>query len=109
MTVELAQLERALRAAVRGTVAFDAGSRALMTMDASNYRRVPAGVVAPADADDVAAALAVCRAYGQPVVPRGGGTSIAGQATGSGIVLDFTRSMNAILDMDPETRTARVQ
>jgi FAD/FMN-containing dehydrogenase/Fe-S oxidoreductase len=109
MTVELAQLEQALRAAVRGTVAFDAGSRALMTMDASNYRRVPVGLVAPADADDVAAALAVCRGYGQPVVPRGGGTSIAGQATGSGIVLDFTRSMNAILDVDPETRTARVQ
>ena len=109
MTVELAPVEHALRTALRGTVAFDAGSRALMTMDASNYRRVPAGVVAPADAEDVAAALAVCREHGQPVVARGGGTSIAGQATGTGIVLDFTRSMNAILDVDPEARTARVQ
>jgi FAD/FMN-containing dehydrogenase/Fe-S oxidoreductase len=109
MTVELASVEHALRTALRGDVAFDAGARALVTMDASNYRRVPAGVVAPADAEDVAAALAVCREHGQPVVPRGGGTSIAGQATGTGIVLDFTRSMNAILDVDPEARTARVQ
>nr|WP_225860507.1 FAD-binding and (Fe-S)-binding domain-containing protein [Streptomyces triticiradicis] len=78
-------------------------------MDASNYRRVPLGVVAPRDADDVAAALAVCRAHGVPVVARGGGTSIAGQATGTGVVLDFTRHMNRILALDPETRTAVVQ
>ncbi|KJY43077.1 dimethylmenaquinone methyltransferase [Streptomyces sp. NRRL B-1568] len=102
-------LERALRAAVRGKVAFDAGSRALVTMDASNYRRVPLGVVAPFDADDVAAALAVCREFEVPVVARGGGTSVAGQATGEGVVLDFTRHMNAVLAVDPGTRTAVVQ
>jgi FAD/FMN-containing dehydrogenase/Fe-S oxidoreductase len=102
-------LERALRAAVRGGVAFDAGTRALVTMDASNYRRVPLGVVAPRDADDVAAALAVCGEHGVPVVPRGAGTSIAGQATGTGVVLDFTRHLNRIVDVDPEARTARVQ
>ncbi|MEE4545458.1 FAD-binding and (Fe-S)-binding domain-containing protein [Streptomyces sp. V4-01] len=101
--------ERDLRAAVRGDVAADAGSRALMTMDASNYRRVPAAVVAPRDADDVAAALTVCREHGLPVVPRGGGTSIAGQATGTGVVLDFTRYMNRVLDVDPAARTAGVQ
>nr|WP_251060914.1 FAD-binding and (Fe-S)-binding domain-containing protein [Streptomyces sp. ISL-100] len=78
-------------------------------MDASNYRRVPLGVVAPYDAADVAAALAVCRAHGVPVVPRGGGTSIAGQATGTGVVLDFTRHMRAITDLDPDVRTAVVQ
>ncbi|WNC03316.1 FAD-binding and (Fe-S)-binding domain-containing protein [Streptomyces sp. CGMCC 4.7035] len=78
-------------------------------MDASNYRRVPLGVVAPRDADDVAAALSVCRAHGVPVVARGGGTSIAGQATGTGVVLDFTRYMNRILSLDPEARTAVVQ
>ncbi|MEV5340993.1 FAD-binding and (Fe-S)-binding domain-containing protein [Streptomyces sp. NPDC052676] len=78
-------------------------------MDASNYRRVPLGVVAPRDADDVAAALEVCRAHGVPVVARGGGTSIAGQATGTGVVLDFTRHMNRLLSLDPETRTAVVQ
>ncbi|MFH8368654.1 FAD-binding and (Fe-S)-binding domain-containing protein [Streptomyces sp. NPDC018031] len=102
-------LARALRSAVRGEVSFAAADRALMTMDASNYRRVPAGVVAPRDAEDVAAALAVCREHGVPVVPRGGGTSIAGQATGTGVVLDFTRHMNRILAVDPDTRTAVVQ
>ncbi|SFF42827.1 FAD/FMN-containing dehydrogenase [Actinacidiphila alni] len=110
MTAGLARdVQRALRAAVRGEVAFDPGARALMTMDASNYRRVPLGVVAPADAEDVAAALAVCRDHGVPVVPRGGGTSIAGQATGIGVVLDFTRHMNRVVAIDADARTARVQ
>nr|WP_257136530.1 FAD-binding and (Fe-S)-binding domain-containing protein [Streptomyces sp. f150] len=78
-------------------------------MDASNYRRVPLGVLAPRDADDIAAALTVCQEYGVPVVPRGGGTSIAGQATGTGLVLDLTRHLRAILDLDPAARTAVVQ
>ncbi|MFG3010286.1 FAD-binding and (Fe-S)-binding domain-containing protein [Streptomyces cinerochromogenes] len=102
-------LEAELRGAVRGEVGFDATSRALVTMDASNYRRVPLGVVAPRDADDVAAALEVCRARGVPVVARGGGTSIAGQATGTGVVLDFTRHMNSLVELDPGSRTAVVQ
>ncbi|MFF1513493.1 FAD-binding and (Fe-S)-binding domain-containing protein [Streptomyces sp. NPDC058305] len=102
-------LRAALTRAVRGDVAFDTTARALTTMDASNYRRVPLGVVSPYDADDIAATLAVCRDHAIPVVPRGGGTSIAGQATGTGIVLDLTRHMNRVLDLDPTTRTARVQ
>ncbi|MFC7841431.1 FAD-binding and (Fe-S)-binding domain-containing protein [Streptomyces sp. NPDC057382] len=104
-----AAVEGALRAAVRGEVAFGAGARALVTMDASNYRRVPLGVVAPVDAGDVAAVLAVCREHGVPVVARGGGTSIAGQATGTGVVLDFTRHMNRLVALDPGERTAVVQ
>ncbi|MGA5118778.1 FAD-binding and (Fe-S)-binding domain-containing protein [Streptomyces pseudogriseolus] len=103
------ELAAALRAAVRGEVDFGVTARALTTMDASNYRRVPLGVCAPRDADDVAAALAVCREHGVPVVPRGGGTSIAGQATGTGVVLDFTRHMNRLLSLDPEAGTAVVQ
>ncbi|MEU6882026.1 FAD-binding and (Fe-S)-binding domain-containing protein [Streptomyces sp. NPDC046712] len=106
---ELSRLEAALRAAVAGDVDFGATARALMTMDASNYRRVPAGVVAPRDATDVAAALEVCRSFGVPVVARGAGTSIAGQATGTGVVLDFTRHMRAIVSVDREARTAVVQ
>ncbi|MFS0692636.1 FAD-binding and (Fe-S)-binding domain-containing protein [Streptomyces nitrosporeus] len=102
-------LARDLAAAVRGDVDFSRTARALTTMDASNYRRVPHGVVAPRDAADVAAALAVCREHRVPVVPRGGGTSIAGQATGTGVVLDFTRHMGAVLELDPATRTAVVQ
>ncbi|MFD3616713.1 FAD-binding and (Fe-S)-binding domain-containing protein [Streptomyces sp. NPDC058676] len=105
----MTDLEAALRKAVRGEVGFDVTSRALVTMDASNYRRVPLGVVAPRDADDVAAVLAVCREHGVPVVARGGGTSIAGQATGTGVVLDFTRHMNRLLSLDLEAGTAVVQ
>ncbi len=78
-------------------------------MDASNHRRVPLGVLAPRDADDIAAALAVCREHGVPVVARGGGTSIAGQATGTGLVLDLTRHLRTVLDLDPVARTAVVQ
>ncbi|MER5210083.1 FAD-binding and (Fe-S)-binding domain-containing protein [Streptomyces sp. NPDC002838] len=105
----MTDLEAALRKVVRGDVGFDVTSRALVTMDASNYRRVPLAVVAPRDADDVAAVLEVCRASGVPVVPRGGGTSIAGQATGTGVVLDFTRHMNRLVSIDPGERTAIVQ
>lgn len=106
---EKRNLEKELAAAVRGEVSFAAADRALMTMDASNYRRVPRAVVAPRDAEDVAAALRVCREHGVPVVPRGGGTSIAGQATGVGVVLDFTRHMRRIVSLDPAARTAVVQ
>ncbi|MEU5094028.1 FAD-binding and (Fe-S)-binding domain-containing protein [Streptomyces sp. NPDC020996] len=105
----MSDLESELRSAVRGEVGFDVTARALVTMDASNYRRVPLGVVAPYDADDVAAVLEVCRTYGVPVVARGGGTSIAGQATGAGVVLDFTRHMNRLVSLDAESRTALVQ
>ncbi|WP_335933795.1 FAD-binding and (Fe-S)-binding domain-containing protein [Streptomyces sp. PTD5-9] len=106
---ERAELARALRAEVRGEVDFSPTARALTTMDASNYRRVPLGVVAPRDADDVAAALAVCRAHAVPVVPRGGGTSTAGQATGAGVVLDLTRHLRRITALDPASRSAVVQ
>ncbi|CAL9489198.1 FAD-binding and (Fe-S)-binding domain-containing protein [Streptomyces sp. enrichment culture] len=106
---ELTALAGELRAAVRGDVGFGALDRALVTMDASNYRRVPYGVVAPRDAGDVAAVLEVCRERGVPVVARGGGTSIAGQATGTGVVLDFTRHMNRLVGLDPGARTAVVQ
>ncbi|MGA5034790.1 FAD-binding and (Fe-S)-binding domain-containing protein [Streptomyces cellulosae] len=106
---EQRELAAALRATVRGEVDLGVTARALTTMDASNYRRIPLGVVAPRDADDVAATLAVCRERGVPVVPRGGGTSIAGQATGTGIVLDFTRHMKRLLSLDPDAGTAVVQ
>ncbi|BCK69197.1 hypothetical protein Srufu_031500 [Streptomyces libani subsp. rufus] len=106
---EKRNLAKELAAAVRGEVSFAAADRALVTMDASNYRRVPGAVVAPLDAEDVAAALRVCREHGVPVVPRGAGTSIAGQATGVGVVLDFTRHMRRIVSLDPAARTAVVQ
>ncbi|MEU5809808.1 FAD-binding and (Fe-S)-binding domain-containing protein [Streptomyces sp. NPDC047718] len=104
-----AELERTLRDGLSGEVDFGAAARALVTMDASNYRRVPLGVVTPRDAADVAAALRICSAAGVPVVPRGGGTSIAGQATGTGVVLDLTRHMDALVSVDPTARTAVVR
>jgi FAD/FMN-containing dehydrogenase/Fe-S oxidoreductase len=102
-------LERALAAAIRGEVRFDRGSRALYAADASNYRQVPIGLVVPRDEDDVAAAVAVCRAHGAPVLPRGAGTSLAGQCCNVAVVLDCSKYMNRIVAIDPANRRARVQ
>ena len=104
-----AGIEQALKKAVRGEVRFDSGSRALYATDASNYRQVPVGLVVPRDGEDVAAAVAVCRQFGAPVLPRGAGTSLAGQCCNIAVVLDFTKYMNRILEIDPERRFARVQ
>ena len=106
---EIADLHAALGRAVRGRVRFDAGTRAMYAADASNYRRVPIGVVTPVDTDDVEAAMAVCSAHDVPVLPRGAGTSIAGQTVNTAVVLDFSQHLNAIGEIDPEARTARVQ
>ena len=102
-------LQEALRTNVRGDVRFDNGSRALYATDGSNYRQVPIGVVLPRDADDVIAAISVCRAFGAPLLCRGGGTSLAGQCCNVAVVLDFTKYMASILEIDPDRRIARVQ
>jgi FAD/FMN-containing dehydrogenase/Fe-S oxidoreductase len=104
-----AALERDLRAAVRGEVRFDDGSRAVYATDASNYRQPPIGVVIPRDRDDVIAAVRVCHRHGAPVLSRGGGTSLAGQCCNVAVVLDFTKYCNRILEIDPERRIARVE
>src|SRR5258706_7634709 len=96
-----AVLESALRRHLRGEVRFDSGSRALYATDGSNYRQVPIGVVLPKDTDDVIAAIAICREYGAPVLCRGGGTSLAGQCCNVAVVLDFSKYMAAILELDP--------
>ncbi|MEV6975843.1 FAD-binding and (Fe-S)-binding domain-containing protein [Kitasatospora sp. NPDC093806] len=103
-------LARELSAVLRGEVRFGAAERTVYSHDASNYRHLPLGVVKPADLDDVRTALALCRRHRVPVVPRGAGTSIGGQAIGPGaVVLDFRRHLGAVLDVDPERRTARVE
>ena len=104
-----AELDGELRRTVRGEVRFDRGSRALYATDASNYRQVPIGVVVPRDEDDVRAAVAVCRAFDAPILARGSGTSLAGQSCNVAVVLDFTKYMNRILEVDLEKRVARVQ
>ncbi|WP_235022613.1 FAD-binding and (Fe-S)-binding domain-containing protein [Amycolatopsis alkalitolerans] len=86
--------------------AFDAGSLALYTTDASNYRHAPLGVVLPRTAEDVIAGVAACRAAGAPVIARGGGTSIAGNAAGPGLILDTSRYFSGVHEM--AGRRARV-
>ena len=103
------ELVAALRSAVRGTVDDSSRRRAEYSTDASNYRVVPQVVVFPRDPDDVQAALAVARDAGAPVTARGAGTSVAGNSVGPGVVLDFSRHVNRILEVDPEARTARVE
>ena len=90
-------------------VRFDLGSRALYAADASNYRQLPIGVIFPRDASDVEAALAACRATGAAVLPRGAGTSLAGQCVNVAVVFDYSRYMNALDAIDIEAKTARVQ
>src|SRR5690349_6768772 len=103
------RLAQELAGAVDGEARFDAGSCAVYANDASIYRQVPLGVVLPRHADDVLAALEVCRRHGVPVHGRGCGTGLAGQSVNAGIVFDFSKYMNRLVALDPQTRTARVQ
>jgi FAD/FMN-containing dehydrogenase/Fe-S oxidoreductase len=102
-------LESVLRRHVRGEVRFDNGSRALYATDGSNYRQVPIGVVLPRSADDAIATISICREQGAPVLCRGGGTSLAGQCCNVAVVLDFSKYMAEIIELDPDRRIARVQ
>jgi FAD/FMN-containing dehydrogenase/Fe-S oxidoreductase len=83
--------------------------RLLYACDASLYRVVPAAVVRPRDVDEVLATLAVCADVGQPVTARGAGTSVAGNAVGTGVVLDMSRHLRKIIEIDTERRTATIQ
>jgi FAD/FMN-containing dehydrogenase/Fe-S oxidoreductase len=104
-----ARLERALRERVRGEVRFDAHSRLLYSTDASLYQILPVGVVLPRDAEDVEHAVRLAAEERIPVLPRGGGTALAGQTVGPALVLDFTKYMNRVLEIDPVARRAVVQ
>ena len=107
--VDVAALEAELRAAVRGEVAFDAGNRSAYAHDSSNYRQPPIGVVVPRDADDFVATVAACRAHGAPVLARGCGTALAGQSCNVAVVIDHSRHMRTIKEIDPERRIAVVE
>jgi len=108
-TAETADLAAALARAIDGEVDASPRRRAEYSTDASNYRIPPAVVAYPRDADDLMAALATAREARAPVTMRGGGTSVAGNAIGPGVVLDVSRHMNRILDVDLDARVARVQ
>ena len=102
-------LEHALRAELEGEVRFDSSARALYATDGSNYRQVPIGVVIPRDNDDVLVTIALCRHFKAPLLCRGAGTSLAGQCCNVAVILDFSKYMSNILEIDPERRIARVQ
>lgn len=104
-----ARLERALKERVKGEVRFDAKSRLLYSTDASIYQILPVGVVVPRDAEDVQAAARIAAAEGVPLLPRGGGTGLAGQTVAAAVVLDFSKYMHRILEIDPDARRARVE
>lgn len=107
--VDAKALAGELRGKIRGEVRFDDGSRALYATDSSNYRQVPIGVVIPRDADDVIQAIAIARKFDAPVLARGGGTSLAGQCCNVAVVLDTSKYMNRIIELNPESKRARVQ
>ena len=99
----------ALRKAVDGEVSDTKIRRAEYSTDASNYRVVPQVVVIPKSKDDALAAINVTREFGVPLTTRGAGTSCAGNSIGPGVVIDFSRHVNKVLEIDPEARTARVE
>jgi FAD/FMN-containing dehydrogenase/Fe-S oxidoreductase len=102
-------LERDLRDAIKGEVRFDAASRGMYATAGSNYRQVPIGVVIPKDADDVVAAVRISRQHKAPVLGRGGGTSLAGQCCNVAVMIDCSKYMNHILELDVAGQRARVQ
>jgi len=105
----VAALEHELRAAIAGEVRFDRASRAAYAVDASNYRQFPIGLVVPRTEADVIATVALCRKFGAPILARGAGTSLAGQACNVAVVLDFSKYLNRIVELNPGERYARVQ
>jgi FAD/FMN-containing dehydrogenase/Fe-S oxidoreductase len=106
---DVAAMEAELRRRIGGEVRFDPGSRALYATDASNYRQVPIGVVLPRSIEEVIEAVAVCRAFGAPILARGGGTSLAGQCCNVAVVLDMSKYVREVLEINAAERWARVQ
>jgi FAD/FMN-containing dehydrogenase/Fe-S oxidoreductase len=106
---EIKALKSELERRIEGEVRFDDGSRAIYAVDASNYRQVPIGVVIPKTIQDVIDTIAICREFEAPVLSRGGGTSLAGQCCNVAIVMDWTKYLHRVIEIDPIRRLARVQ
>ncbi len=106
--VDVAGLENALRNNIAGEVRFDAGTKAMYAVDAGNYRQVPIGVVIPRSKDDVIQTVAACREFGAPLLSRAGGTSIPGQTCNTAVVMDWSKYMNGVLEINTAERWARV-
>ena len=106
---EYQSLAEELRKSVSGEVRFDHYSRVLYSTDASIYQMEPIGVVIPRNTDDVVATMSLANKNGVPVLPRGGGTSLSGQTVGKAVVMDFSKYMNEVLEVNPEERWVRTQ
>jgi FAD/FMN-containing dehydrogenase/Fe-S oxidoreductase len=98
-----------LRASIAGEVRFDDGTRALYAVDGSNYRQTPIGVVIPRSIEDVIRTVALARKYQAPLLPRGGGTSLAGQSCNVAVIIDFSKYLNQIIELNPQEKYAWVQ
>ncbi len=107
--IDAPALETELKTHIQGEVRFDAASRGLYSTDASNYRQVPIGVVIPKDEDDVIETVRICHERGVPLLSRGGGTSLAGQCCNVAVVMDFSKYMNRILELNVDEKYAWVQ
>jgi FAD/FMN-containing dehydrogenase/Fe-S oxidoreductase len=102
-------LGAALVKKLEGEVLFDSGGRALYATDASNYRQVPIGVVIPRNIRDAIATVELCRQHGAPIVPRGGGTSLAGQGCNVAVLIDFSKYQHRVLSIDAVNKLATVE
>ena len=107
--VDVRSLEHELRRSTEAEVRFTDGDRALYSTGGANYRMLPIGVVIPRTTDDVIETVRVCREHAAPILPRGGGTSLAGQVANVAVVIDFSKYLNHILDIDSTARLARVE
>ena len=105
----LSTISRELQRAIEGDVRFDKGTLTVYSTDASNYRQIPIGVIAPRHDADVATTLRIARESSVPILARGGGTSLAGQTTNTALILDFSKYMNRVVAIDPDDRTATVE
>ncbi|MGH8022554.1 MAG: FAD-binding oxidoreductase, partial [Limisphaerales bacterium] len=106
---QIEDLAKSLQKSISGEVRFDAGARALYSTDSSNYRQIPIGVVVPKTPEDVVQTVFICRKFGAPVLSRGGGTSLAGQCCNVAVVMDFSKYLHKILELNPLQRYARVE
>src|SRR5690606_11356617 len=106
---KLHDLEHALRGQIAGEIRTDAMTRALYATDASLYQVMPLGVLIPGEMDDVQAAVETAARFGVPILPRGGGSSLAGQTVGEALVIDFTKHLDRIIELNEEEKWVRVQ
>jgi FAD/FMN-containing dehydrogenase/Fe-S oxidoreductase len=107
--VDAEGLAELLKKRIAGEVRFDRGSRALYATDGSNYRQVPIGVVLPRNVEDVLRTVEACRQFGAPLLSRGGGTSLAGQTCNVAVLMDFSKYMHHVLEIDPGRKLGTVQ